>query len=148
MYTTDMRSEYEVRGLRGLTCSLLVRWSRFGEEAEKQNGEPGHFARFCFQLPACDICSQRFLPRLQNYQISSNRLGNGDELWAAISERTFVIYCHWLESTFPETGEKIIFADKCLFAPDFFTFDTGKPLQSFQCFSDIYPGSLGTQGTY
>ena len=41
---------------------------------------------------------------------------------AAISERTFVIYCHWLESTFPETGGKIIFGVKYLFALGFFSF--------------------------
>ena len=55
-----------------------------------------------------------------------NRLGNGEELWAAISERTFVIYCHWPESTFPETGERLFLASnfflRLIFSIRFATF--------------------------
>ena len=58
----------------------------------------------------------------QNYQISSQSIVKRGWAVAAISERTFVIYCHWLESTFPETGGKIIFGVKYLFALGFFSF--------------------------
>ena len=91
------------------SCVLVKIWPKL---LERQKNKMEHS---CILPGFGDICSEHFLPRLQNYQISSNRLGNGAERWAAISERTFVIYCQWLESTFPETGENVIFAEKFIF---------------------------------
>ena len=85
-------------------------------EAEKPNGALMHFARFCFQLPGMwHLLPNVFFHVCKIIKSLPDRLGIGEELWAAISERTFVIYCHWLESTFPETGEKIIFAVRYIF---------------------------------
>ena len=97
-----------------LLCIFCVFWSRFDPnywQGRKAKLSAHAFYPFLFPIARhLTFAPNVFFHICKIIKSPPNRLGNGEELWAAISERTFVIYCHWPESTFPETGERLFLA--------------------------------------